>query len=114
MSNVREQVLDIIRNSNTALSAKEISNHLPYHPALVRTTLTEMYRGGTVQRHAAAKLPGLNGKRPFKYFQAMPELVNAQPVREPTRHTIRVMVGDRSMTVTQARELYNQLHQLFG
>lgn len=103
------QILNTVALSDQALSAKEIADKVSIHPATVRVTLAGMYRRGMVQRREAKMPSDYKGKIPYNYF--------VEPKDTPSQRKnsdVKIVAGDRTMSVTEARDFYSQLKKLFG
>jgi len=106
---VREQVYQIISNTSGSVRAKDIVGKVRGNPAQIRQELTTLYREGKIQRRKARGSRVGTGRKPFVYYVDF----SAPPV-EPRNEGVTILVGDISMSATEARKLYDQLKLLFG
>lgn len=106
---IRDRVYQALVSAPYMMSAVDISRRIKAHPAQIRQELTTLYRMGKVQRKEARMPMGYTGKKPYKYYVDM----SGTPV-EPEVEGVKVLVGNSTMTVSEARKLYDQLKLLFG
>lgn len=106
---VRDRVYQAVSSLGYMVSAEDIAKKVKAHPAHVRQELAALYRMGKLQRKEARMPKDYHGKKPYKYYVDMP---TAPVEQEP--QDVKVMVGKTTMTVREARKIYDQLKLLFG